>query len=317
MKVGVIGLGAMGGNVARNLAKKGFDVYVYDIRKEKMEELAHKGAKPVCSIRNLAQICDAAMLFLPMAPFDSSLQETICGIGGILENMKRGGVIVECGNTSPLLIGELSAEAKKRGVGFVDAPMSGGQQGAENGTLSVMAGGSKEDFEKVKDILASISCEINYFGEAGAGQTAKLVNNMLVNGQLALLSEVLVFAKKVGLDVEVLINTLSKGAAASWVLDTYGRGIINRPHKGYATPGGGFSGKKEGGRDKQLAWAIEMAEQVETPLPVTAAAYYMFMLSRGMGKKGLFEPIVDLLEDAAKVEVISEKKDGRNSIHSI
>jgi len=307
-KIGVIGLGAMGGGVTGNLLKKGGSVYIYDLQSEKTLQYAEQGAIAMASCGELARNAQIVMLFLPMAPFDPTLKEVVTDVDGLLENMQKGGLIVDCGNTSPQLVRELAALAKAKGIGFVDAPASGGAEGAQQGTLSVMAGGEEEDYRRLNEVLTSISSESCYFGGPGAGQTAKLINNMLVNGQLALLSEVLVFAEKTGLDLRALVETMSKGAAASWVLDIYGNGILDRPYKGYATPGGGFSGKdREGGRDKQLACALAMAEEMETPLPMTSIAYQQFMMARGMGKKGLFEPVLDMLEDVAKVEVLGHK----------
>jgi 3-hydroxyisobutyrate dehydrogenase-like beta-hydroxyacid dehydrogenase len=308
--IGVVGLGDMGGGVATTLLKKGYRVMGYDISLQRQEQYSAIGiitADP----KALGEACEAVLLFLPMAPFDPTLEDFLLRKERLLEYMQPGSILIECGNTSPTLERILAEQALSRGVGFIDAPASGGPQGAINGTLSVMAGGGEEDFQKAHPLLKDISAEVNYFGPVGSGQTAKLINNMIVNGELALLSEVMVFAKKNGLEVDKLLNTLGKGAASSWVLSTYGNGIYERPDRTYQTPGGGFEGKKQGGRDKQLAWAIELGEELEVPLPMTSTAYQMFMMARGMGKGGLFEPIVAMLEDMTHVDVSqssSEKK---------
>lgn len=306
-KIAVIGLGAMGWGVMKNLLGAGYEVYVNDINEKRMEDSKTLGAVPMSSYKEIGEAAEAVFLFLPMAPFDPTLGEVVLGKGNLLDSMTKGSILIECGNTSPSFDQKIAGYAREKGVLFLDAPASGGPQGAENGTLSVMVGGDLEALEKMSDAFKVISSEVNYFGAAGMGQMAKLANNILVNGGLALLSEVLVFAKKAGLDPVKLIETLEKGAASSWVLKVYGEGIVNRPFKGSKTPGGGFSGKREGGRDKQLAWALEVAEQLETPMPMTSIAYNMFMMARGAGKGGLFEPVVDFLEDLTATEVLKDK----------
>ncbi len=301
--IGVIGLGAMGGGVAANLLKAGRRVWAYDLNPDRNAAFEKLGARAAVYCGDLADACGIVMLFLPMAPFDPAMENLLLGEGRFLERLRPGAILVDCGNTSPAYTRHLAELAGRRGVGFVDAAASGGETGAKNGTLSIMAGGAPEHYEKVLPVLRDVSSEVAHYGPAGMGQAAKLVNNMLVHGQLALLSEVMVFAAKCGLDMERLIASLSKGAAASWVLDNYGKGIWNRPQRGYETPGGGFTGARQGGRDKQLAWAIGMADDLETPLPMTAVAYSMFQMARGMGKNGLFEPIVSMLEDMTDVTV--------------
>jgi 3-hydroxyisobutyrate dehydrogenase-like beta-hydroxyacid dehydrogenase len=297
----------MGSGVVKNLCKNNFTVYVFDIDQEKINTSMNWGAIPAKDYTSVAQKSDAVLLFLPMAPFDPTLEEVVLGKGELLAFMRPNSVLVDCGNTSPILAQKLSIEANKKGVLFLDAPVSGGSQGAESGTLSIMVGGSQEGYNLMLPVFKAIGKEINYFGPPGMGQVAKLANNMLVATSLAALSEVLVFATKLGIEPSKLLQTLSNGAASSWVLKIYGNGIINRPFKGSRTPGGGFSGKKEGGRDKQLFWALSIADELDIPLPITTTAYNMFMMARGMGKSGLFEPIVEMLEDVAKTIVIAEK----------
>ena len=312
--VGIVGLGAMGGGVADTLHKKGYQLWCYDINRTRFLEKECETFHLVDAPTQLAAHCDAIFLFLPMAPFDPALEDLLVGNIKLLDHMQEGSVIVECGNTSPEFTKQMAAQAELRHVGYVDAPASGGSAGAQTGTLSIMAGGSQDAFQKVRPILEDISSELHYFGTAGMGQTAKLINNMLVNGQLALLSEVMVFAKKCNLNLDELFQTLSKGAAASWVLQTYGSGILNRPYQGSETPGGGFSGVRRGGRDKQLAWAVQMSDELETPLPITSAAYQMFMMARGAGKNGLFEPIVELLEEMTNVFVCGNAVSSKEKI---
>lgn len=301
--IGVIGLGAMGGGVTETLLKTGRNVHVFDIDPQRSRRFAAHGAEPASSLADIADSCNGILLFLPMAPFDPALENLLLGEGNLVALLRPGSVLIDFGNTSPQCTRRLAEQARRRKVGFVDAPASGGETGARNGALSVMVGGASEDVAAVMPILKAVAKEVTHFGPVGMGQTAKLVNNMLVNGGLALLSEVLVFAERCGLDLEKTFRALSGGAAASWVLDNYGKGIIERPDRNHATPGGGFSGTRPGGRDKQLAWAITMADELETPLPMTSIAQQMFLMARGAGKKGLFEPVVAMLEEMTGADV--------------
>lgn len=300
MNVGVVGLGSMGGGVVKNLLGSGFSTGVFDIDQGKMDFFASKGGIPLKNYSAIGASSDVVMTFLPMSPFDPTLEEAV---HGLLDSMKSGSIIIECGNTSPLVEQKFAEEAHKRSMLFLDAPVSGGPQGADSGKLSIMVGGDKEAYQSCASIFKAISKQASYFGLAGAGQLAKLINNMLVATNLAVLSEVLVFGTKAGLDPSQLLEAMSSGAADSWVLRTYGEIIINRDHFNSETAGGGFSGLKVGGRDKQLAWALQMADNLETPLPITSITYHMYQMARGIGKGGLCEPIISMLEDMADIFV--------------
>ena len=303
MNIGIIGLGTMGGGVAKNLLKANFSTAVFDIDKKKMDFFASKGGIPLKDYTEIGDRSDVVMTFLPMSPFDPTLEQAVLGSRGLLNSMKSGSIIMECGNTSPLMEKKFSEEAHKKNILFIDAPVSGGPEGADSGQLSIMVGGDKKAYESCSDIFNAISKHTDYFGLAGTGQLAKLINNMLVATNLAVLSEALAFGTKAGLDPVQLLRAMSGGAADSWVLRTYGEIIINRKSKNSETVGGGFSGVKTGGRDKQLAWALQMADDLETPLPLTSITLQMYQMARGAGKGGLCEPIISMLENMADIFV--------------
>lgn len=299
MKVGIIGLGAMGSGIAHNLLKKGFEVNVYDIRKEVLENFNKLGAIPMSSSKELAAQSSIVMTLLPMSPFDPTLEDQV--LNGVLMGMKAGGIIIDCGNTSPIVAKKLYTEAKKKQISFIDAPVSGGPTGAENGKLSIMAGGDKEAIERAKIVFDAIGTSFVYVGPIGSGMMTKLINNIIVAINLASISESLVLSKKAGLDPETTFSILTKGAAQSWVLDNYGKGMLERHPGDPETEGGGFSGIKKGGRDKQLEWAMEIANELDVPMPTTYCVHELYKMARAAGKGGYFEPIIELLEEQTKV----------------
>lgn len=301
MKVGVIGLGAMGGGVASNLIEKGFSVVVRDVLPEVVGQFTRKGAAAASSSKEAGSLCDVVFTFLPISPFDPTLEEEILGKEGVLAGMTSRKVIVDCGNTSPLMAKKFSLECQKKGVSFLDAPVSGGPKGASAGTLSVMVGGSPEVLQRIKPVLNAFSQKVTYFGPSGFGQMVKLINNMLVAINLAGLSESLVLGQKAGLDPAELLATLSSGAAQSWVLDTAGRYLFERVPGQPPGPSGGFSGVKEGGFDKQLGWAFEIAGDLEVPLPVTACIHELYKAARAAGKRGEFESLIEFWEELTGV----------------
>ena len=203
--------------------------------------------------------------------------------------MTAGKIIIDCGNTSPSTSKKFYQECQKKGVLFLDAAVSGGPAGAQAGTLSIMAGGDPETFEKAKPIFSAIGKKVTYFGPTGSGQMAKLINNMLVAINLASISEALVLAQKAGLDMPKLLDAMCSGAAQSWALESYGKAWLERAP--------GHKGTGEAYREKQLGWAFEIASKLEVPLPVTTCVHELFKMARGAGKYGLCEPVLELWED--------------------
>lgn len=301
--VGVIGLGTMGLGVASNLSRRGWLVHVFDISAERVAMAEELGAKAAQSYRQMAELCDRIILLLPMAPWDPTLEKVILGQDGLFPHLRPGAVLIDCGNTSPKLCRTLAENLEKKGVHFVDAPVSGGPHGAEAGTVTLMVGASTNGLEASKRLLKDIGQGYEVFGDVGMGQMAKLANNILCAANLAVMSEVLVFADRVGLDVGQLLPLIRRSSGASWVVDNYGTGILQRVARGSPTPGGGWDGVREGGRDRQLSWALELADELQVPMNMTTMTHSMFLMARGAGKRGLFEPIIEMLEDFTGADV--------------
>jgi 3-hydroxyisobutyrate dehydrogenase-like beta-hydroxyacid dehydrogenase len=297
MKVGIVGLGSMGSGVANNLIEKGYSVVVRDVHPEAVAQFTEKGATAASSSKEVGNLCDVVFTLLPMSPFDPTLENEILGEEGVLEGMTAGKVIIDCGNTSPTTAREISQECQKKGVSFLDAPVTGGPEGASAGTLSIMVGGPPEIVEQVDPVLGAISKKVTYFGPSGFGQMAKLINNVIVAINLAAISEALVLGQKAGLNPSLLFATLGSGAAQSFILDIGGKFMLERARGQPPSPGGGFSGTKEGGFDKQLGWAFEIASELEVPLPVTTCVHELFKIARASGKRGHYEPILELWEE--------------------
>jgi 3-hydroxyisobutyrate dehydrogenase len=217
-KVAFIGLGVMGFPMAGHLAVKGgHEVTVYNRSSAKAQAWVAKfGGKAVLTPREAAQGQDFVMACVGN---DDDLRSVTIGKDGAFEGMGKGAIFVDHTTASAEVARELNAEANRRGFGFVDAPVSGGQAGAENGVLTVMCGGDEAAFKRVEPVIAAYARMCRRLGEAGAGQLTKMVNQICIAGLVEALSEGIHFAKKAGLDVEAVIETISKGAAQSWQME--------------------------------------------------------------------------------------------------
>ena len=312
MKVGFIGVGAMGSGMAKNALRAGFEVWVFDAISERAEALGPYGARIAKTLAEVAANVNVAVTMLPVSPLEPYLEQAIHGDDGLLAHMKAGSIIIDGGNTSPDVIRRAAEAAAKRNIKIVDAPVSGGPTGAHEGSLSIMVGGDTETVELIKPLLRSFGKNITHIGEVGAGQTAKLVNNMIVAINLAGLSEALVFGTKLGLNPETLLSALEGGAADSWVLRNAGRQFLTRgkpadssdPVAQYLQSGGASSGgKPRGGRDRQLSWAIALGAENDIPLPLTTICHELYKIARASGKTGGFKPLLEWFEDMANTKV--------------
>jgi 3-hydroxyisobutyrate dehydrogenase len=216
-KVCFIGLGVMGSPMAGHLSNAGYDVTVYNRTAEKAENWKqnYKGSSastPADAAR------DADFIFACVGN-DDDLREVTIGPGGAFESVKAGAVFVDNTTTSAIVARELSAIAEEKGFSFLDAPVSGGQAGAENGKLTVMIGGNEAAFEKAVPVIESFAASVRLLGPSGFGQLTKMVNQVCIAGLVQALSEGIHFAKRAGLDVEKVMDVISKGAAQSWQME--------------------------------------------------------------------------------------------------
>jgi len=225
IKIGFIGLGVMGYPMAGHLSKNNYELYIYNRTQSKMDDWlkVYKGNK--CkSIKELAKNSDVVISCVGR---DDDLIEIYDGNDGIIQLLKPGSIIIDHTTASAKIAKYFYEKCKKINLGFIDAPVSGGQAGAENGTLSVMAGGDRNDFERVLKIMSSYGKKINLIGDSGSGQICKMVNQICIAGLVQGLSEALSFGKKSNLDMSKVLEVISKGAAQSWQMDNRAKTMLN------------------------------------------------------------------------------------------
>jgi 2-hydroxy-3-oxopropionate reductase len=209
-KIGFIGLGIMGKPMSRNLMKAGHELVVYDIRPEPVEELVAEGAARGSSPRDVAARSEIVITMLPDGP---EVEQVILGPDGVLEAARPGLIVVDMSSISPVVAQKVGEESKKRGVEFLDAPVSGGEPGAINATLAIMVGGEQATFEKVLPIFQAMGKTITLTGPVGAGNVTKLANQIIVALNIAAVGEALVLATKAGVNPEVVFNAIKGGLA--------------------------------------------------------------------------------------------------------
>ena len=222
--IGFIGIGVMGKSMVRNLMKKGFDVSIYTRTKEKAMDIIEEGANWCNSVKECVKDKD---VIITIVGYPKDVEEVYFGKDGILENSKMESCVIDMTTTSPKLSVKIYEEAKKRNIYALDAPVSGGDSGAKNGTLSIMVGGDKEIFEKCKDVLSSMGTNIIYEGKAGNGQHTKMANQIALAGVIAGVCEAINYSKGVGLDVQTMLDSISQGAAGSWQMSNMAPRILN------------------------------------------------------------------------------------------
>ena len=226
-RVGFIGLGIMGAPMVRNLLKNGNEVTVFDINQASVEALAREGANPAASGKEAAAASDVVITMLPKGVH---VRQAVFGESGVMEGAREGMVIIDMSSVTPVESKEFAALAAKQGVHFLDAPVSGGEPKAIDGTLSIMVGGDEAVFESVKGILGDMGQDIVLVGESGCGTTAKLANQIIVNLNIAAVSEALVLASKAGIDVEKMYQAIRGGLAGSTVMDAKIPMILDSHH---------------------------------------------------------------------------------------
>jgi 3-hydroxyisobutyrate dehydrogenase len=275
-KLGLIGLGIMGKPMAANLLKAGFPLTVYNRSRGPIDLLASQGAKPASSPREVAENSDIVITIVPDSP---DVEQVVLGPGGVIEGMKPGGIVVDMSTISPTVTRRIADELKKKGVMMLDAPVSGGDKGAREATLTIMVGGPKEAYEACLPIFQALGKKVTLMGESGAGQLTKLTNQILVCINMMGVCEALVFARKAGLNLETVIDSLSAGAASSWSLVNLGP----RAAKGDFAPG--FKVKL---LQKDLRHTLASAEEVKVALPAVSLVHQLYnaLEADGLGEEG-------------------------------
>lgn len=270
-KIAFIGVGVMGRSMVRNLMKNGFQVSIYSRTKSKILDVINEGAIWCEDIKECVENKDAV---ITMVGYPKDVEEVYFGKGGIINNCNDGTYIIDMTTTSPKLSVKIYEEGKKRGLIALDAPVSGGDVGAKNGTLSIMVGGDKEAFENCKEIFYAMGTNIIYEGKPGCGQHTKMANQIALAGAIAGVCEAITYAKSTELDVQTMLDSISKGAAGSWQMDN----MAPRMLKGDFDPG--FFIKHY---VKDMLIASEEAEEKNINLNVLVSVLEMYKTLEGEG----------------------------------
>ena len=216
MKIGFIGLGIMGKPMVRNLMKAGHSVVVYDIVKENVEQMVKEGAAEAHSAKETAEECRTVITMLPNSPH---VKAAVLGENGVLEGAKEGDILIDMSSIAPLASKEIYEACAQKGVQMIDAPVSGGEPKAIDGTMSIMVGGPKEIFDQVYDLLMTMGGSAVYCGEIGAGNTTKLANQIIVALNIAAVSEAFMLSTKAGVSPEKVFAAIRGGLAGSTVMN--------------------------------------------------------------------------------------------------
>ena len=256
MKIGLIGLGIMGKPMAQNLLKAGYELWVNNRSQGPMEELAACGAH-AATRKELAENAEVIITMLPNGP---QVREVI--LGDVIKDMRPGQIFIDCSSISPVVSKEIAAALAEKGVEMLDAPVSGGEPKAIDGTLSFMVGGKQAVFDRCKDILGAMGASVTRCGEVGAGNTTKLANQIIVACNIQAVAEAFTLAQKAGVDPEVVYKAIRGGLAGSTVLDAKGPMMI---------AGNDKPGFKIDLHIKDLNNALDCAHTVGAPVPMTAS----------------------------------------------
>lgn len=229
-KIGFIGVGLMGKSMVRNLMKTGYELHIYARTKAKVEDVISEGAVFHDTIADCVKDRDAV---ITIVGFPQDVEEVYFDSGNILDSASAGTYLIDMTTTSPMLAEKIYEEGTKRGLRVLDAPVTGGDTGAKAGTLSILVGGDRADYEACRELFEAMGTNINYEGSAGCGQHCKLANQIMIAGTLSGVCEAIVYAKEKGLDMDTFLKSVSTGAAGSRQLDLFGSKIINEDY----TPG--------------------------------------------------------------------------------
>ena len=290
--IGFIGLGIMGRPMAKNLLKAGHKLIVHDVVAATVDEIVAAGAAKGTSSKDVAARSSIIITMLPDGP---DVETAVLGPGGVLEGTKPGSIVVDMSSISPMVSQKVGAACAAKGIGFLDAPVSGGEPKAIDGTLAIMVGGDAKVFETVEPILKSLGSSVLLTGPVGAGNVTKLANQIMVACNIAAMGEALVLATRAGLDPEVVFNAVKGGLAGSTVLNAKAPMAIGRNFKP------GFRIRLH---QKDLRNALLAGESMQVPLPLTSMVQQMLITLMNEGKGDLdHSAIVNYIERMAGIEI--------------
>jgi 2-hydroxy-3-oxopropionate reductase len=292
LTVGYIGLGLMGKSIARNIRKAGFSLVVHNRSRAAVDELVAEGARPASSPAEVAGQVDIVITNLPDTP---DVEKVVLGENGILAGAHPGLIWVDNSTIKPTAARTLSLRLSEKGVLSLDAPVSGGDVGARNGTLAIMVGGPAEALDKVMPVFQAMGKTVTHVGKAGAGQVAKAANQIMVAAQMVAMGELLIFSQKSGVDPIKVVEAIKGGAAQCWTLD------VKPPRLFAGNRGPGFKAYMQA---KDLNIILETAREYGIPLPSAAvdAQLYNAMLQNGMGELDN-SAVLGIIEELAGIKL--------------
>lgn len=291
-RIGFIGLGIMGKPMARNLIKAGYSLTVHNRSRGAVDELVREGAKDGRTPRGVAEESDMIITMLPDSP---DVQQVVTGPSGVLEGLRKGAVLVDMSTISPMVTQDLAKAVRSKGAEMLDAPVSGGEKGAAEATLSIMVGGPEEIFARVKPVFEVMGKNIVHIGATGAGQVTKACNQIVVALTIQAVSEALVLASKAGVDPGKVRQALLGGFAQSRILDVHGQRMLERNFKP------GFRVRLH---QKDLNIGLSTGKNLGVPLPATAVVQEAFTALQGLGRGDQdHSSLVTVIEDLANTQV--------------
>jgi 3-hydroxyisobutyrate dehydrogenase len=275
-RIGFVGLGIMGRGMAANLLKAGFALTVWNRTTSHMTELVAGGAHAGASPADVAERSDITLVCVSDTP---DVEQVILGEKGIIHGAQPGALVIDHSTISPQATQAIAAQLAARGVDMLDAPVSGGSEGAAKGTLSIMVGGGADQFARALPIFQAMGKTITHVGGSGAGQTVKLVNQVLVVGNCLAMCEALLFAQASGVDLQKTFDAISQGAAGSWMFTNRAPQIMHRDWRP------GFTIDLQ---NKDLRLVLDAADEFGVPLPATSLIFQLYrtLQAQGLGAEG-------------------------------
>lgn len=298
-RIGFIGLGLMGAPMARNLLRAGYELTVHNRSRAIVDELAAAGATPAASPCEVAEAAEVVITCLPDSP---DVEHVALGPSGIIKGARPGLIYIDMSTIAPPVTRRIATRLAEAGVTMLDAPVSGGDVGAQQGTLSIMVGGPRATFDACRPIFQTMGQQITHIGAIGAGQTAKACNQIVVAATMAAMGEALVLAAKSGVDPARVVEAIRSGAARCWALEVRAPQILRRDLA---------AGFKAYMQYKDLNIILETGRVEQVALPVTAAVRELYTAMMAAGRSELDNSaVVTVLEDLARVEVKAKPERG-------
>jgi len=295
--IGFIGIGKMGAPMAQNLLKAGYPLVVYDLREQAIENLVKAGAEKASSVQNLASRSSIVITMLPASP---DVEAVVLGPEGVIKGTKPGNIVIDMSSSYPTSTKMIWERLAAKGIRMLDAPVSGGTEGALDGTLAIMVGGEQKDYEECRPILEIMGQNIYYLGKIGAGHTVKALNNLCSACSMVITSEALVVATKLGLSPDKVIDAINSSSGRSWSSQTkFPNFVLNNAFN---------SGFTIGLMNKDLEMATRLGRELHIPMFVGAIVQQLYNYAVGQGRENdCSSAIVKIIEDWGGVKVRSKE----------